>query len=257
MKSKLVEKLERLSRPGTQPLGFRTATADKSPAMLLIASLSTLDNDTMTAVSKAKVDALLLQANKSGAKLKAAGQVTKNTIPWGASLAAGTAEEVKLLQEDGCDFVVFPAAKTAAAVTQQPDMGKVMRIEPSLLEGVLRTINQLPVECVLLGEAELPLTVQNLISYYHIASLIRKPLLAELPSPPAAEDLKALWEAGVNGLVIKYSAGQPPARLEELKKAIDSLPAARERRKGGGAILPQVQTGSTAAEEEEEEEGDA
>lgn len=254
MKSKLVEKLERLSRPGTQPLGFRTAAADKSPAMLLIARLSTLDNNAMTTVGKTKVDAILLPADRSNSQLKAASQVSKTALPWGASLAAGTAEEVKLLQEKGCDFIVFPAAKTAAAVTQQQDIGKIIQVEPSLLEGILRTINQLQVDCILLPEAELPLTVQHLMSYYHLAGLLRKPLLAELTSAPAREDLKALWEAGVNGLVIKYSPGQPPTTLEELKKEIDSLPSRHDRKKGGGAILPQVVSGSTATEEEEEDD---
>jgi hypothetical protein len=72
-----------------------------------------------------------------------------------------------------------------------------------------------------------------------------------------ADELQALWEAGIEGVVVEVSAGQPQDRLKELRQVIDELafPSTRQREKAE-ALVPRIgkEPGGTIVEEEEEEE---
>jgi hypothetical protein len=161
----------------------------------------------------------------------------------------------------GCDFVVFPATNTPLAVLQNDEVGKILEVEASLNEGLLRAANELPIDAVLIVGEEREdyfLTWQHLMLFQRFADLLTKPLLVSIPSKVTAGELQALWEAGVDSVVVEVGAGQPQDRLKELRQIIDKLafPSPRRREKVE-ALLPHIGREpdiATTEEEEEEEE---
>ena len=70
-------------------------------------------------------------------------------IPWGSWVEDTGAEKMEALVEAGCDFVVFPATSQVSATPQDEKVGKILQVESSLGEGLLRAVNDLPVDAVL------------------------------------------------------------------------------------------------------------
>jgi len=257
--SKFIDELNWASQAGLQPIGFRAAqpVSDK-PKMQLIASLAQANvEDLARYVAGANAGLLRIPKSSSGAKaLQKVSQAVSN-IPWGGRLGEGDQEGTKRIAKAGWDFVVFPAANTSLAILQIDEVGKILEVEVSLSEGMLRAVNELPVDAVLTGgeqEREYFLTWHHLMLFRRFADLLTKPLLVSIPSNVTANELQALWEAGVNGVVVKVEAEQPAGRLQELCQAIDKLtfPPQRKRRKAE-ALLPHIgeETGIVTEEEEE------
>jgi len=257
--SQFIDKLNQVSRVMPQTMGFRTAQpAPEKPKILLIASLAGAGTGGL-ADYVVSADAGLLRIPKlsSGAKtLKEISQAAPN-IPWGGWLKDINKAGIKQMAKAGCDFLVFPAANTPLALLQNDEeVGKILEIEASLSEGLLRTVNELPVDAVLIAGEQAEkhlLTWHHLMLFQHFADLLTKPLLASTPPDVTANELQALWKAGVDGVVIEAAAGQPVDRLKELRQAIDKLtfPSQRKREKAE-ALLPRINSEvSTVAEEED------
>src|SRR4030042_6371933 len=108
--------------------------------------------------------------------------------------------------EAGYDFVVFPASSRVLATPQDDKVGKILQVESSLGEGLLRAVNDLPVDAVLAANAyEVgdSLAWHHLILFQRLANLLATPLLVPAPLNVTASELKALWEAGVDGVVVE------------------------------------------------------
>ena len=257
--SKFIDELRRVSQVGLQPMGFRAAQAvPQKPGLLLIATLAQVDVDRL-ADCVAGADAGLLQISKlsSGAKtLKEISQAMSD-IPWGGWLRDIGREGISQMVEAGCDFVVFPAASTSLAILQNDEVGKILEVEALVNEGLLKAIDDLPVDAVLIaGEQEKDyfLTWHHLMLFRRCADLLTKPLLVSVPSDVAANELQALWEAGVGGVVVEAGVGQPVGRLAELRQIIDKLPLPPPgKRRKAEPLLPYIR-GETGIESEEEEE---
>jgi len=241
-------------------MGFAVAQpVSPKPKLLLIASLTQVNVDGL-ADYVAGADGGLLPIHQSS-EAKALQEVSQaiSDIPWGVWLRDSGQPEIKQIMKAGCDFVVFPAAKTSLAILQSGAVGRILEIEASLNDGLLRTIDELPVDAVLIaGELRKDhfLTWHHLMLFQHFANLLTKPLLVAIPSSVTANELQALWEAGVDGVIVEVEAGQPVGRISKLRQAIDKLtfPSQRKPRKTE-ALLPR--TGgepSTVTMEEEDEE---
>jgi len=89
--------------------------------------------------------------------------------------------------------------------------------------------------------------------FQHFANLLTKPLLVSVPSNITANELKVLWEAGVDSVMIEVGDEQSAARLKELHQAIDKLVLPPRRRKVE-ALLPHISGETSPVTEEEEEE---
>ena len=179
-------------------------------------------------------------------------------IPWGGWLRDTGSAGIKQLAKIDSDFLVFPAANTPLAILQNDKVGKILEVEASLNEGLLRTVDELPVDAVLLagemGEANF-LTWRHLMLFQRFVDLLAKPLLVSIPAKVTANELQTLWEVGVNGVIVAVGAGQPAEKLKELRQAIDKLtyPSPRKPRKAE-ALLPYIgQDKDTVVTEEEEE----
>ncbi len=258
--SKFIDKLSLVSQVGLQPMGFRAAQGvPQKPRMLLIASLAQVDVDRL-ADCVAGADAGLLQIPKSSSGVKTLKQICKamSDIPWGGWLRDIGREGIRQMVEAGCDFVVFPAANTSLAILQNDEVGKILEVEALLNEGLLKAVDDLPIDAVLVaGEQEKDyfLTWHHLMLFRRCADLLTKPLLVSVPSDIAASELQALWEAGVGGVVVKAGVEQPMGRLAELRQMIDKLtfPSPGKRQKVE-PLLPYIRGEAESLSEEEEEE---
>ncbi len=256
--SRFIDKLNQVSQAMPRPLGFRAApSASLKPKILLIASLVQANS---LADCVAGADAGLLPISKLSEGAKTLQKISRvvTDIPWGGWLRGINQGEIKQLAEVGCDFVVFPAADTPLAIAQNGEVGRILEVEASLGEGLLRTLNELPVDAVLIaGEQgeDYSLTWHHLMLFQRLANLLTKPLLVSIPLNVTASELQALWETGVDGVVVEVGAGQPEKRLKELRQAIDRLDFSPRRKRGKAEVLlPYVGGERDIVTEEEEEE---
>ena len=258
--SKFIDKLNRVSKATAQPMGFRAASAfAERPKMQIVASVAESDIDSL-ADSVDGADAVLISIPKSGLGAEALKKISKvlSEIPWGGWLRGIAKGKIKQMIENGCDYVVFPAADSSVGTPSDEEVGKILQIEASLSEGMLRTINQLPVDAVLVGaeqKGKYDLTWHQLMLFQRIANMVTKPLLVPVPANTAASELQVLWDAGVDGVVVETGAGKPAEELEKLRKVIDGLtfPTTRRHEKRE-AVLPRVDKDAEAVAELEEEE---
>ena len=257
--SQFIDKLNQVSRVMPQTMGFRTAQpAPEKPKILLIASLAGDSADGL-ADYVVGADAGLLRIPKLSSGAKAIKEISQAApdIPWGGWLRDINKAGIKQMAKADCDFLVFPAANTPLALLQNDEeVGKILEVEASLNEGLLRTVNELPIDAVLIAgsqEGEHFLTWHHLMLFQHFADLLTKPLLASTPPDVTANELQALWKAGVDGVVIEVAVGQPVDRLKELRQAIDKLAFPSQRKQGKTkALLPRIDSEmSTVAEDED------
>jgi hypothetical protein len=244
--SKFIDKLSLISQGGLKPMGFRAAGVPPKPRLLLVAHMAG------TGAKATGADALLLSVPKTGAKSPKA-KAAKD-IPWGGWLSEVGKEGIRKVAEAGGDFVVFPAASASLAVLQEEKLGKILEVEPSLDPGLLKAIDDLPVDAVLItaeGGKDYLLTWRHLMLFQRAANILTKPLLAAVSPDVAASELQALWETGVSGVVVKAGT---EGKLAKLRQVIDKLvlPSPGKRRKTE-PLVPHIGGEMLVASEEEEE----
>ncbi|MFC1892946.1 hypothetical protein ACFLYR_02765, partial [Chloroflexota bacterium] len=258
--SQFIDKLNRVSQVGPQSMGFRATSAARSkPKMLLIASLAQADLNSL-AGSVAGADAGLLSVSEmdSGAGTIKKAIESASDIPWGVWLEDVGSGGVTEIVGAGCDFMVFPSVSSVMAIPEGDVAGRILELELSLGDGLLRAIDKLPLDAVLIGGEQKEgrsLTWQHLMYFQRCADLVTKPLLAAISANMTAAELQALWVAGVGGLVVGVGAGQPAGRLMELRQAIDSLVFPLPSKRGKlAALVPSVGGRESTVTEEPEEE---
>lgn len=201
-------------------------------------------------------DAVLI----SGAKFKGGSlariAASLADIPWGVTLEQATTEELTQLKDMGCDFLVFDAARAPLRLLREQEMAKIVKVEPSVADGLARAVAQLPIDAVLVGaEGELSLSVHRLMVCQHLAGLVRKPVVVLAPMAMGSEDLEELSAAGTAGVVVNLEPGVEGG-LAKLGQAIDSMSVSRRRRERAEALLPHVREEGPIPPEEEPEEED-
>ena len=250
--SQFISKLTLASQGGPQPIGFKAGQpVPPRPRMLLVASLAQANVDSV-ADYVAGADAGLLRISRLGADTKVLQEYSEAVpdIPWGGWLRDISRREMSQMKRIGCDFVVFPAG-ASLAILQNDEVGKILEVEASFDEGLLRTIDELPVDAVLIAgeqKGDYFLTWQHLMRFWRFTSLLAKPLLVSVPSTVVADELQMLWEAGVDGVIVEAGVGG----LKDLRQAVDKLtfPLQRRRRKAE-ALLPYISPERDIATEEE------
>ena len=248
--SKLLDNLSQAFRGSAPPLGFRRTTATpKSPRMILIATLP-VEDTLATAAAKEYADAVLLSDTK-GTKLSDKFTASLGELPWGVSIGEATDEQLADIKEAGCDFLVCDAEKAPLMLLREDEIGRIVKLKPSLPDGLIRVTAQLPIDAVLIG-GEPSLSVQRLMICQHMVNLVRMPLVALAPLDIADEDLRELWETGIAGIVVTV-VGDSKERLTGLRKAIEGLPISRRRTSDKSeALLPYIGEEEIIDEDEEE-----
>jgi hypothetical protein len=227
--------------------------------MLLIANLVQPSVGSLAdAVAGADTGLLSVSESSEAEILRQISEAVPN-IPWGGWLKKIGGKGMKQLIETGCDFVVFPADKAPLALLQNNDeIGKVLEVKASLLgEGLLGAVNELPVDAVLIAGEQSEnyfLTWHRLMLFQRFADLLTKPLLVPVSLSVLPHELQALWEAGVDGVVVEVNVEQSKDRLKKLRQEIDKLAfPLQHKQKKAEALLPYTSGKMSHVSEGEEE----
>ena len=253
--SKLVKKLRQVSENAVQPLGFRTAPPTASRQMLLIASVPQSHSGAIAQLAKTEIDAILVDSRN----LKGTGDFSHfaadaGDVPLGLWLDLVSEECLEQFKQAGGDFLVFEAGAAPATLLQEEELGKVLTVDPSQDESLLCTIDQLPIEVVLLdvnNEGGV-LTISDLMSCQWLAGLVDKPLLVAAQRELTDKEIRSLREAGVSGIVVELQEKQIGDSLARLSQAIKALPPRTKKLGEKKALLPRLGYGYEEAEEPEE-----
>jgi len=256
--SQLIDGLKKIAQTIPQPMGFRTSRqAEVIPKILIIASLE-VSTTNAPADNIDGADAILLHSDKPNMTAKAIQKIVEPLpkIPWGVYLDD---DDKQAAVEAGCDFVVFSPASRISTTMQNEKLGKILQVESSMDDGLLRAVNDLPVDALLVTdsyEESGTLVWHQLMILQHLENLISKPLIVPVPANITEVELKALWEAGIDGVMVEVDA-MKTGGLKELRQAISKLPPRSARKRGRvDVLLPRTggETPAIAPDEEEEEE---
>jgi len=235
-------------------MGFKTTAPSSRQLMLLIAAFPQDNIDGVAKLAESEVDAVLMHSQDLGKELKnlqkAAGSM--GDIPWGVWLETMKEEGIKELVGMGSDFLTFAASEAPAALLQE-EIGKVIKMTLPCEEGLIRTINQLPIDAVLLdlrGE-EKNLTVSQLMNCQWLAGSINKPLLVAIQQRLGDKEMRALWEAGANGVVVEVE-DESHSELIRLRQIIATLPPTPRKPGERRAVLPRLEAEASSMLHEEE-----
>ena len=247
--SKLIDRLNQTTKGASRSLGFQvTPTAAAKPKIRLLAHTSKVGNARQLAEDIDGADGLLINLPKADASTLKTVAEAIGDIPWGWRLENSPGETVKRGLKGGADFIVFPS-DAALHVPEAEGTGRILEVESSLSEGMVRAINELPVDAVLVTDEEgtgPALTWRHLMRYTRLAELLRKPLLVPVAPETGTSELQALWKAGIAGVVAT-------GRIKELRGIIDRTDFPPRQRGEMGALLPH-QRAETSGEIEVEEE---
>jgi len=240
-------------------MGFHTTRPAKAGSPLLIIGRTLIKTTASTAKSNSGADAVLVYADKSELTALDAQKTAKafGDIPWGVYLDESD-DTAAVLAEAGCDFVVFSPTARITELPQDEKTGKIVQVDSSMDDGLLRAINDLPADAVLVTdtlEGNETLTIHQLMIYRHLANFIAKPLIVPVAANITEAELKALQDVEIDGVMAEMDG----ENLKELRETIGKLPPrSAKKRDKRGVMLPRT-TGESAMiappdEEEEEDE---
>ncbi len=253
--SRLIDKLTRIRQNEPQPIGFAalSRSAAEKPRLQVIACVKAENLDKVSGGLN-RADAVLIEIvrDEDLAALEKICQTEKN-IPAGGWLKSSSSETLKKATDVACDFVVFPGT-IPVALTQKEKMGRILELDTSLNERILRAAGELPIDAVLAfdkGE-DSPLTVNRLMFLQYLVNSIAKPVVVSIPTKLTEPELQALWDIGINGVAVDLVDEKSTKNLAELRKDLENLapPAFRKKFKAG-ATIPRMQTEPSQPPEEE------
>lgn len=255
--SRFIDKLKDLFKTEVQPMGFMAGkvTAEK-PRMQLVARIPA-DNLDKVSGNLSSADAVLVDiagADDIGALEKVC-QV-KGGAPAGGWLKSSNGA-LKKLMNTACDFVVFPAAASLSA-TQKDKLGRVLELDAASSEGLLRTVNDLPVDAVLISaEEEIALTFNRLMLIQRVIHLVSKPVLVPISAGLGEFELQTLWDMGVSSVVVEAKDEKSAEKLANLHKTLEKLnPPAVRKKSRLSPVLPRLAPEAPPPPEEEGGEED-
>jgi hypothetical protein len=253
--SRTIDKLKKLSQAAPLRMGFRTSQPAKTVLPLIIIGRTAVKTNAATVKTDSGADAILVYADK--ASLSAVNvQKTANAfggIPWGVYLEESEKTTAALV-EAGCDFVVFSPATRVTDLPQDERVGKIVEVDSSMDNGLLRAINDLPADAVLVtdkpGKSN-GLVWRQIMIYRHLINLINKPMIVPVAANISEAELKALQDTEVNGVMAEIDG----ENLKELRKTISKLPPRSvKKRETTGVILPRTGSEGTSIKPPDEEE---
>ena len=247
--SKLTDLLDK-TQTASPGIGFAASRqAAAVPSIALIGRVTAAELAEDASLSDSPADALLVTLDASdGAAVGRVGDALKDNL-WGARVGSASADDAGALREAGCDFIVFDAEGTSAAVLNDDDLGKVIAVgfdEPEFDEEEAKAIRTLDIDCALLTPPDglMPLTVQKLLSIQKMRSTVRKRTVLNVPVDTGKSELETLRNAGVAAVAV--SLADAGGEIQRIKDDIADLP--RRRAQGSrGASSPSVGFGGGSA----------
>ncbi|MFC1972081.1 hypothetical protein ACFLVE_01580 [Chloroflexota bacterium] len=256
--SKLMDKLKLTSPSARQPMGFgQSKLAPAKPKMVLIASFSqTKPKKLVDFVAGADAGLWHISSVSEIDSLHETSLAIADFI-WGWWVTDLSQDALDKTMKLGDDFLVFSTDSPIVSI-RDDKLGRILQIELSISDSLLRTINDLPADAVLVTAEvdEAPvITWQHLMSLRRVSGLLRKPVLVTISPDATAAELQSLWDAGVDGIVSEVDLEKPPGKINELRQMIDGLVYPKTRPQGKlDPLLPQAKPDTIQASEDEEEE---
>jgi hypothetical protein len=261
--SRLIDKIDKLGRGAITPIGFGVRVAqEKSPEMLLIGlTRANLFKGRMKIQSFC--DGFIIRGSEFSSSIATGTKELANVL-WGAwpeTLKSGDAES---LQEKGGDFLVLQGDTIPLEALAEGEMGRILHVSLNATDQYLRTLDDLPIDAVLLeltDEKSVPLTLEHLVQIATIRTMISCPLMIVRPCKPSQQEIIAMRNAGVEALVIDITKVSPK-ELDHLHNSLINLPQKKSRPEKAVAKVPYLHDGHSPRqstpdanpEEEEEEE---
>ena len=167
---------------------------------------------------------------------------------WGARVGSASSDDIDVLKEAGCDFIVFDAEGTSAAVLNDGDLGKVIAVgfdEPEFDEEEAKAIRTLDIDCALLTPPDglMPLTVQKLLSIQKMRSTVRKRTVLNVPADTGKSELETLRNSGIAAIALTLVNAD--GEVQRIKGDIADLPRRRSQ-SSRGSSSPSVGFGGSA-----------
>ncbi|MBT3362943.1 MAG: hypothetical protein HN929_04590 [Chloroflexi bacterium] len=257
--SKLTDKLERMADGGAQPMGFTTsASASELPQILTIAQINPADS--IKAQPKSDIDAVLLgidDLSKSMDSIKQAAGKLKSVI-WGVQAGSIDKKQLGALAKLGCDFVILKLDSPSAILAGDNDTAIGIEIAPSIDDTLLRTVNLLSIDAVIIIDEDgtETATIEHTMQYYRLAAMVQKPTLISLSVEAVQQNLGILHDAGISGVIVPWDGAAADKKLSSLTVDIKALPKRKKKKdkKKSSAILPNVSGPSHEDDDEEYED---
>jgi hypothetical protein len=244
--------------------------------MILIVALDHIDPTLVTAAINAGADGLVLQVPAASVvgdgtgslaaekdALKKVGEVA-GEAPWGLSIDGPGAVRLDFdnLSELGADFVIAPAAVAPASLLTVSGLGRIVAIERDFSPFLVRALNELPADAVVVSHLDATpspggLSILDVMRYREVVDLLKQSVIANTQGQLKPEDVPALREAGVRGLLLDVrtvgtSASSIEATTKAFREAIDKAGGPLTRG-GSSVVLPQVRPSLGRHSEEPEE----
>ena len=194
----------------------------------------------VSTVRKKLADALLITLDSEDSKELSDNADSLEGLIWGVSAPGIDRERLVILKEAGCDFIVFDSSADAAVLNDE-DLGKIMRVGKDLSEGAAAAIHDLPIDGALLtvDNLELPLSVQDLIDIESVRGMLGKPFMVDVPTDLSTPELEVIRDTGTAALAVDILS----KAVRELAERVDSLKPKRQRSGRRDELTPSVPLG--------------
>jgi hypothetical protein len=241
--SKLSEKIKKVTRFASTPIGFGSATTAKEPTMVLVG----LAKDAKEAADLAKrgADAVVVSNTRPDAAKDVPGTIA------GAVIAGKQDDEAKAYREGGFDFVVFDPNQASATALLDDQIGYVLTLPRDIDEQDMRALESFQLEAIDVGTIDGGLTVRRQIEFRRIFALTRKPLWARVKGDLSVLELQALRDTNI--IVV---AAEKAEDVEKLRTTIDALPPRVRRRDADERPTPLVPRTVSVEDDDDEDEDD-
>ncbi len=252
--SRISDKLNKVSRAVTTPMGFHSVASETNDSpLLLIAGIFSVDIKKVKALDGIPIDAALISNQKLS--LKKAKQFVKVLKDTPVGIIINQLSEINNVNSvtADLDFVAFDKHISMTNV-ERGSIGKLFMIDASFNMDFIKAVNELDIEGVIIDNSQVELlTVDHLLICQRLRGLLRKPLLMVLPPLVTYAELCCLRESGITGVI--SSKIWSIESLIELRQNIDKLPKnAALRTNKIDAILPNYVGYEGEGEDSEEDE---
>ncbi|UCE97684.1 MAG: hypothetical protein JSV74_07040 [Dehalococcoidia bacterium] len=238
--SRFIDKLRQLSQTESQPMGFRREKFYSKPRLMLVVEIGT----GVIELALEEADAVILPDIKKDLPKKL-------DIPVGIRLSGDRIGELP----ESVDFIIFQP-ESPVLISEGLKKGKVIAFEASVELDLLRSLNDLPLDALLIskewGRIQESINWRYLMICSRLASLSNKPLLVAVSPEISQYELQLLWDVGVDGVVVTdLTAGG----AKKLRSLIDELikPSESEGQEIR-AILPKLREEAISIADMEDDE---
>ena len=236
-------------------MGFGAATrVQKTPAMVLIGNVSRNYNQGASRLSQLPADGALVQGLQIDDNLSRVTD-TLTPVPWGIRVNQLDQSSTKELLDRGCDFIIAPPEKSFVDAMTDDRAAYLMDLPAEPTERLLRAIEDLPVDAILMDSSTLqfPVTLADLISIASVRSMFEKYLIVQADVGISSKEIESLRNVGVDGLIV--DAQNTKKDLKDLQQRLLDIPKQRRAKSDRfAAVLPRSGGELTVDSDDDDEE---